>query len=97
LPAAVAKIEFDFRIVGGEAREVLGDNSHGGAVDAFRLGERGFDWSAKEPDHVGRAFVGAEIKGVAVGLRVKDMAEQETLERRDIGGGDCRLDDSGVK
>src|SRR5205807_1183542 len=88
----VAEVEFDFGVVGGQAREPRGDNGYGGAVDAFRLSERRLDRGAIEPDHVSRAFVGAEIERVAIGPGMKDVAEQETLERRDVGGRDRRLD-----
>ena len=45
-----------------------------------------------EPDRVGRAFVGIKIKPLALALRVKDMAQQQTFERRDVGDRDRRLD-----
>jgi hypothetical protein len=73
---------------------LLGDERGRGAVDGRRrLRERGLDRGAVEPDHVGRAFVGVEIQSLAVGLGVEDMAEQEALERRDVGNRDRRLDD----
>jgi hypothetical protein len=34
-----------------------------------------------------------EVEALAVTLGLENMAEQKTFERRDIGGGYCRLND----
>ena len=70
LPAAVAEIELDLDIVGGDAREMLDDEGSRGAVDA-RLRECRFEPGPVEPDPLGRAFVGIKIKPFALALRVR--------------------------
>ena len=91
-PGSITEVEFDLDIVRGYAGELLDDDGDGGVVGTvIRLREGGLDRGAIEPDHVGRLFVGVEIKAFAVGLGLENMAEQKTFERRDIGDGYCRL------
>src|SRR5438132_954312 len=78
----------------GTPRELLRDGVGRGADTWFwQFGERSLDPGTIEPDHGSRTFVGIEVQAFAIWLGVEDVAEQQTLERRDVGNWNCRLDD----
>ena len=93
-PDHIADVEFDLDIVRRYMFKLFDDEIGGSAgIDRDRgLRESGLERGAIEPNGRGRAFVFIEKQAVAAVLDVEDMAQQESLERRDVGNRDRRLD-----